>query len=123
METHEIRLRGSWECQPAGAPGERSTRLSLPSRADSFPAGRLRLTRWFNRPPRAPDEPAILRLAVCPGIHSVTLNGRPIGLTSPDRAESELSLGPLEPRNELAIEAEPPRVADEWGRISLVFAT
>lgn len=121
MESHEIRLRGGWELQPAGAGGEASSRLALPVRAGSLPAGRLRLTRRFNRPPRVVGEPAILRLSECPGIHSVALNGRPIGPVSPDQSESELRLESLQPRNEVVIEAEPPRNVAEWGHISLIF--
>jgi hypothetical protein len=123
LATHEIRLRGGWECRPAGAPGRGPMRLTVPAPADSLPAGRLRLTRWFNRPPRAAGEPATLRLSACPGIHAVTHNGRPIGPISPDRADSDLPLGPLEPRNELAIEADPPLIADQWGLASLIFVS
>jgi hypothetical protein len=64
-----------------------------------------------------------LRLSRCPGIQSITINGRPISPTSPDRSEFGLSLPRLSPRNELVIEAEPPRSDVEWGAISLDFVS
>jgi hypothetical protein len=64
-----------------------------------------------------------LRLSRCPGIHSAALNGRPIGPTWPDESEFDLTLPRLAPRNELVIEAEPPRTEAEWGEVSLTFAS
>jgi hypothetical protein len=122
LDIHEIRLRGGWECAPANDLGSVATRLTLPVRADALPAGRLRLIRRFNRPPRIADEPVGLRLRQVPGIESVLFNGLPVGPISPDRAEFDLALGPLAPRNELLILAQPPGLADSWGVISLVFA-
>lgn len=95
--------------------------MTLPIRSDSLPAGRLRLTRRFNRPPRAPSASVVLRFAQTPGISSVTLNGLPIGTPSPGCSEFDLSLGPLEPTNELSIEVEVPRGEGEWGIVSLAF--
>jgi hypothetical protein len=123
MESHTIRLRGGWECAPVEAPDSGSTRLSLPARRESLPPGRLRLTRRFQRPPLAGDMTVLLRLSRCPGIRSITINGRPIGPTSPDRSEFGLSLPRLSPRNELVIEAEPPRSDAEWGAVSLDFVS
>src|SRR5262245_1402835 len=108
VDIHIIRLRAGWECAAPGGAEARSIRLMLPARADSFPTGRLRLTRRFNRPPRATDATAVLRLSRCPGIRSVHLNGQPAGPTSPEQAEFALSLGPLASRNELVIEADLP---------------
>ena len=122
VDIHIIRLRAGWECAAPRSAEARSIRLILPARAASFPTGRLRLTRRFSRPPRAPDATAVLRLSRCPGIHSVHLNGNPAGPTSPEEAEFALSLGHLAPRNELIIEADPPRADEEWGIISLIFA-
>jgi hypothetical protein len=65
----------------------------------------------------------VLRLSRCSGIRSVTLNGHPAGPTSPERSEFDLSLGHLAPRNELVIEAEPPREEAEWGDVSLIFGS
>jgi hypothetical protein len=77
--------------------------------------------RRFNRPPGIEDEPVHLRLRQVPGIRSVEFNGRPLGPISPKRTEFDLPLGPLEPRNELVIAAEPPGTEVDWGVISLVF--
>lgn len=121
MEPHEIRLRGGWECTPADDRASEPARLALPARGSLLPAGRLRLARRFSRPPRVAEARVTLRFSRCPGIHSATINGRPIGPTSPGLSEFDLDLGILEPRNRLAIEAEPPRNDDEWGAISLVF--
>lgn len=121
VNIHTIRLRGGWELLAAGGADGGSTRLTLPALADCLPPGRLRLTRRFNSPPRVVDAAVVLRLSRCPGIHSVALNGRPIGPTSPDRSEFELNLEQLAPRNRLIIEAEPPREHAEWGVVSLIF--
>jgi hypothetical protein len=121
VETHVIRLRGGWECASVESLGTGSIPLTLPARAESLPPGRLRLTRRFNRPPRVASAPVVLRLSRSRGIHSLAFNGRPIGPTSPDRSEFDLDLGDLAQRNELAIEAEPPREDTEWGLVSLIF--
>ncbi len=123
MDIHVIKLRGGWECDAPGGPGITSARRSLPVRAETLPAGRLRLTRRFNRPPREPGSTVLLRLSRCPGIHSLTYNGRPLHPISPDRSDFELGLGQLAASNELVIEAEPPRGEVEWGLISLVFTS
>jgi hypothetical protein len=81
----------------------------------------LRLTRWFNRPPRLADDPVALRLRQVPGIESVLFNGLPVGPISPERSEFDLVLGPVAPRNELVILAQPPGLEADWGVISLVF--
>jgi hypothetical protein len=119
MHTHEIRLRGGWEC--AGGAAEGPSRLTLPVRWAGEPPGRRRLTRRFHRPPRGPGGPVALRLREAPGVLSVTLNGQPVGPVSADRAEHDLVLGELAPRNELAIDAEPPPGGAPWGVISLLF--
>lgn len=121
MEPHAIRLRGGWTCSPLDDPAAGAARMTLPAASGSMPPGRLRWSRWFQRPPRAPDERAVLRLSRMPGIDSVTFNGHPIGPTSPGRSEFDLELGELLPRNELTIEADPPRDAGDWGDVSLVF--
>jgi hypothetical protein len=121
LDIHEIRLRGGWECSPSEGVGPAPSRLTLPSRADSLPAGRLQLTRRFNRPPRIANHPVALRLRQVPGIESVLLNGLPVGPISPERSEFDLALGPLAPRNELVILAKPPGMGADWGVISLVF--
>jgi hypothetical protein len=121
MDIHEIRLHGGWECARADGPSSVGTRLTLPIRADSLPAGRLRLTRRFNRPPRIASGPVGLRLREVPGIEAVLINGLPVGPISPERAEFDLALGPLAPRNDLVILAQPPDSAAIWGVISLIF--
>lgn len=123
MDTHVIRLRGGWECEALESPGNGPVRLSLPVRVGALPTGRLRLIRRFNRPPRDVDSTVVLRLSRCIGIHSIVYNGQPVGPISPDHSEFELRLGHLAPRNELMIEAEPPRGDAEWGVISLTFAS
>jgi hypothetical protein len=121
LDVHEVRLRGGWECAPVDATDRTPSRLTLPIRADSLPAGRLRLIRRFNRPPRMPDDPVELRLRQVPGIESIRLNGLALGPISPECSEFDLAPGPLMPRNELAITAKPPRVEVDWGVISLIF--
>jgi hypothetical protein len=121
LDIHEIRLRGGWECAPAVEVGPAPSRLTLPIRADSLPAGRLRLTRRFNCPPRIAHDPVALRLQQVPGIEAVLLNGLPVGPISPGRSEFDLELGPLAPRNELVILAKPSGIGADWGVISLVF--
>jgi hypothetical protein len=122
MGKHTIRLRAGWTFSPLEAPGASVPgRGTLPANRGSMPAGRLRWTRRFQRPPRVPGESAVLCLSRMPGIVSVSLNGRPIGPTSPVASEFELELGELLPRNELTIEADPPRDAGEWGEVALVF--
>lgn len=96
-------------------------RLTLPARPDSLPAGQFRLVRRFNRPPLVECGPVVLRVSQAPGIHSVLLNGRPIGPISPERPDFDLELGSLAPRNELVIEADPPGRGPEWGVVSLIF--
>jgi hypothetical protein len=118
---HEVRLGGGWVCVAADASARASARLTLPAGPDAMPAGRLRLTRRFQRPPRSPDEPAALRLRRVPGILSITINGRPLGPISPDRDEYDWPLGVLEPGNELAIVAEPVAGPEGWGEVTLVF--
>jgi hypothetical protein len=93
----------------------------LPAVAGALPPGRVRLIRRFQRPPRAADTPALLRVARGSGIVSLAMNGRPIGPASPDRPEFEVGLPPLAPRNELVVEAEPPRDSTDWGVFCLVF--
>ena len=121
MEAHEIRLRGGWECASSGDLATAPTGLTLPVRWDPAAAGRWRLTRRFNRPPRVADAAVVLRLLKAPGVVSVSLNGRPIGPISPACAEHDLVLGVLAPRNELGLEVEPPADGAEWGVISLLF--
>lgn len=121
MDEHAIRLRGGWECLPLDRGEGRSARVTLPAAIGLLPPGRLRLLRRFQRPPRAADAPVVLRVDRGAGILSVSLNGRPIGPASPGRAEFELRLPPLEPRNELVIDAEPPPGDVEWGAFCLVF--
>jgi hypothetical protein len=120
-DVHEIRLRAGWECVADDDSTSRPTRLTLPAPMGSRPAGRLRLTRWFNRPPRVEVGPVVLRLSQSPGIRSIVFNGQPAGPIPPDRPDLEVEVGLLAARNELTIEAEPPADAAEWGRISLVF--
>jgi hypothetical protein len=121
VDAHEIRLRGGWECAAPDESTSGTTRLTLPAPIDSLPAGRVRLTRRFNRPPRVESGPVVLRLLQAPGIRSVLLNGRPMGPISPACPDLELELGTLAPRNELVIEAEPRGPIPPWGAISLVF--
>ena len=121
METYIIRLRAGWECAAGDERGVTPSRLILPVRASTLPNGNLRLIRRFQCPPRIPDSMAILRLSRCPGISSIRLNGRPIGAVSSERSEIDVDLGHLGPRNELVIEANPPREDAEWGNVSLIF--
>ena len=121
MGTHEIRLRGGWECAVPGDSESVSARLALPVRVDDLPAGRVRLTRWFHRPPRLGGGPVVLRLRRAPGIRSIVLNGRTIGPISPGLPDWEVELGMLARRNELVIEAEPAGRIPVWGEISLIF--
>lgn len=122
VETHEIRLRGGWECGGADGLGPK-TRVSLPIELGTLPMGRLRLIRRFQRPPRVADEPVELRLRQVAGLESVQFNGRPIGPISPERAAYALELGPLDARNELVMVMERPGADGDWGLISLVFRT
>ena len=121
LDPHEIRLRGGWKCEPTDGLGREPTRLTLPAPQRSLPAGELRLTRRFHRPPGIETHPVRLRLRRVSGIQSVLLNGLPIGPISPERSEFELTLGKLAPRNELVMLANPAAADDEWGVISLVF--
>ncbi len=123
MQTHEIRLRGGWACQSWGAPSAAPVRLTLPTRWSDSPRGRLRLSRRFQRPPLAPDEPAALRVQQSPGIRSITLNGRPVRTLPAGMDGFQVSLGGLEPRNELVLEVDPPADPADWGFISLVFTS
>jgi hypothetical protein len=118
---HEVRLRGGWLCEADESIGRTSIRLTLPAPPHDLPAGRLRLIRRFQRPPRIEDEPAGLRLRRVSGIRSITLNGRPLGPISPDRFEYDWPLGVLEPSNELVIVADPVAAGDTWGLVSLIF--
>ncbi|MHB1560668.1 MAG: hypothetical protein ACYC61_24710 [Isosphaeraceae bacterium] len=123
MELHEIRLRGGWECRPWVNPSAALVRLSLPTRWNDSPAGRLRLSRRFQRPPQAPDEPAALLVRRSPGILSITLNGNPLRTPPPEIDAFEVALGALEPQNELVLEVAPPPDLADWGLISLVFSS
>jgi hypothetical protein len=123
VETHEIQLRGGWEWDASDGPTAGPARLTLPTRWDPAAAGRLRLTRRFQRPPRRPDSQVVLRLGRAPGIRSILINGRPLGPISPELPGHEIALGTLAPRNELVLEIEPPRDDSDWGFISLVFRT
>jgi hypothetical protein len=108
-------------CDADEAIGRVSIRLTLPAPLHDLPAGRLRLIRRFQRPPRITDEPAGLRLRHVPGIRSITFNGRPLGPISPHRSEYAWPLGILEPSNELVIVVEPAAAGDTWGLVSLFF--
>ncbi len=122
MNAHEIRLRAGWECALSHNFGSGPSSLTLPVRWDpATAAGRWRLMRRFNRPPRVAAAAVVLRLLQAPGVVSVSLNGRPIGPISPGCAEHDLVLGVLAPRNVLVLEVEPPADGGEWGVISLVF--
>ncbi len=121
MDAHEIRLRGGWEsAAPDDSPSGKA-RLTLPARLESLPAGRVRLVRRFNRPPRIECGAVVLRVSQAPGIRSVLLNGRRMGPISPERPDFDLELGSLAPRNELVIEADPPGGGPAWGVVSLIF--
>ena len=51
---HRIRLRGGWECRPAGSPKRMPERLTCRSAGDRAIRGRMVLTRRFGRPPLEP---------------------------------------------------------------------
>ncbi len=123
MGAHEIRLRGGWECRPWADSSAASARLSLPTRWGDFPAGRLRLSRQFQRPPQAPDEPAALLVRGSPGIRSITLNGTPLPVPPPGVDAFDVPLGTLGPRNVLVLEVDPPPGPADWGLINLAFGT
>jgi hypothetical protein len=123
LDTHEIHLRRGWEYAGSNDPLNARARLNLPTRWNSPAAGRLRLYRRFQRPPRMPDTTGVLRVRQSPGILAIFLNGRPIGPVSPEHAEHEIPLGVLDPRNELVLDVEPPTDGSEWGSISLIFDT
>jgi hypothetical protein len=136
---HRIRLRGGWESSPVGAPAN-SERLTLPTRWDSEQPGRLRLTRRFGCPPRAPGRQFLLLiLERVPGVHSIRLNEHEIPDVSPDHSNYEIPLDDLPPRNVLVLEVDPsmaheradareapaggqgPEGSSDWGWIALVI--
>jgi hypothetical protein len=121
VETHEIHLRGGWEWAASDGPPTGPARLTLPTRWEPAAAGRLSLTRRFQRPPRSPDSRVVLRISRAPGIRSIHINGQPLGPLSPDLPGHEIVLDILAPRNELVLEIDPPRDGSDWGFISLVF--
>ena len=121
MDEHTIRLRGGWECIAIDRGDAGPARLNLPAAGGSLPTGRLRLVRRFQRPPRAAGARSSCGCDRSSGILSLALNGHPIGPASPDRPKFEVNLPPLAPRNELVVEAEPPRGAADWGVFCLVF--
>ena len=122
MDPHEIQLRRGWEYAGSSDRLMAPTRLTLPTRWSATAAGRLRLYRRFQRPPRISYTRVVLRLLQSPGIHAIFFNGQPIGPVSSEHAEHEISLGLLDPRNELVLDVEPPSDGSEWGTISLIFA-
>ncbi len=122
MEEHTIRLRGGWECFRPNEPTTHPSTIALPTPSATLPPGRLILRRRFGRPPSQPSAPAILWISGMPGLRSLTFNGRPIEAGSPDGPDFRADLGPLQPRNELTIEADAPALASDWGDVRLVFA-
>lgn len=121
MEGHTIRLRGGWDCLRPEQPTIDPVPVVLPTSSNAMPGGRLLLRRRFGRPPREPEASAVLRISGMPGLRSLTFNGRPIEVDSPASSDFETDLGPLQPRNELTIEAQPPPNAADWGDVRLVL--
>ncbi len=121
LEPHEIRLRGGWECREGEDPTAKAVRLTLPMRWESVPPGRLRLSRRFQRPPRAPDALAVLRIRQAPGIRSIRFNGTPLDVPPPEIHNHDVALGRLAPWNELVLLVDPPIDGLDWGSLSLLF--
>ena len=130
MTEHCIRLRGGWECSPLDPPASQAFRLTLPTHWDSARPQRLRLTRYFNRPPLHPKTQVWLRLEEVSGLHHLVINGQAEECVSPDESRYEILLPSLRARNLLDLEIETPRSIPSaqaptsgWGAIALVIRT
>jgi len=92
---HAIRLRGFWTAEP-------------------LPDGRTRHTRRFGRPGTLSDDEVVYVTADLPAGARVLVNGVLIGEAIADGAAAFLIGGPLQLRNELAVE-----LAGELGGVGL----
>lgn len=128
MNEHRIRLRGGWECQPAGSVEPPET-IALPCRWDAARPRRVRLSRRFGRPKIDPlRQCLLLELDQASGIHSLLLNGKAIAASSPSKSYYLIPLPDIEDRNVLVLEVETGQTRGdafgkdlEWGNVALVI--
>ena len=126
---HSIRLRGGWDLLPVGEGTSLPIRLSLPAVWTDQEAGLRKLSRRFGRPPFDPASQALwLRMDHVPGLHSLQLNGQPLGRVSPDAGRYEFPLANLLERNRLDLVVDIAIAATycssigaSWGVVSLVI--
>jgi len=128
VNEHRIRLRGGWECQPAGS-AEPPETIALPVRWDLTRPRRVRLSRRFGRPKiDALRQCLLLELDQACGIHSLLLNGKAIAAISSQKSYYLIPLSDIEDRNVLVIEMETGQARGdafgndlEWGQIALII--
>lgn len=126
MTDHPIRLRGGWERLLPEGDGK-PERVTLPLGRWPEEWGPTRLVRRFQTPSySARDQSLWLRLDALPGLVSLSLNGRALGVSPFPEGPMMLPIGTAcEARNVLALNVEPTRIAvgsagSTWGIIALV---
>jgi hypothetical protein len=128
MTVHRIRLRGPWLLEPAAAPDSpRTVRLPLPwCELVECGAGRLRLSRRFNRPTNLGlDDRVSVVVHELPSGALVCLNGT--NLEEQAGQDSVFDAPHLEPSNLLTVEFDvSTRSAargDAWGEVALLISS
>ena len=131
VTVHRIRLRGPWLLELVAAPDSpRTVRLPLPwGELIECGAGRLRLSRRFNRPTNlGPGDRVSVVVGELPNEALVSLNGTTLeqhpGHTNQD---SVFDISHLEPSNLLTVEFDvsttSPARDDAWGEVALLISS